>query len=276
MFKKTNLYKLIPDWLKISIYKFGGKKPFSKGYVTFKFEYIKKIINNQEIMKKFKNSEPLPKGYGASLDERVIEYPWAISKIPFEKGNFMDAGSALNIKAILECPIFSNKKITILNLNPEPNCFWQKGISYVFEDIRQLPYKDNFFDFITCLSTLEHIGMDNMLYTGDPRYKEEKIFDFEKAILELKRVLKNGSKILITVPFGRYQNFGWFQQFDSKLIKRVLEVFQSSNQKIDYYKYEKEGWNISDEISCQTSQYFRAPNFDSGTARAVACLELIK
>lgn len=287
---KEFIHKLIPNFFKISFYKLRGKHPWSAGYTTFKFEYIKKTINNQEILEKFKNSEPLPKGYGASLDERVIEYPWAISKIPFDRGNFMDAGSTLNIKEILEHPVFKNKKITILNLNPEPKCFWQKGISYVFEDARFLPFKDNHFDYITCLSTLEHIGMDNVQYTKDLKYKEEKIFDFEKAISELKRVLKKESRLFITVPFGKYQNFGRFQQFDSKLVGRILEVFEPKEYQVDYYKYTKNGWNISDEISCQNCEYFdvlktkyfdkkSSLDFDSdfaASSRAVVCLELIK
>jgi SAM-dependent methyltransferase len=276
MLKKTNLYKLIPDWFKISIYKLGGKRSFNSGYVTFKFEYIRKIIGNQEIMEKFKNSNSLPEGYGASLDERVIEYPWVLSRIPSGTGNFMDAGSALNIKAILEHPIFKNKKITILNLNPEPNCFWQKRISYVFDDIRNLPFKDNYFDLITCISTLEHIGMDNTSYIKDEKYKEQNTSDFEKAILELKRVLKNEGKILITVPFGKYQNFSSFQQFDSSRISRVLEIFKPREHQIDYYKYEKENWKISDEASCRDVQYLTFPKLNSGTAQAVICLELIK
>jgi len=36
------IQKLLPKWLRIAIFKIGGKKPFCKGYVTFKFEYIKK------------------------------------------------------------------------------------------------------------------------------------------------------------------------------------------------------------------------------------------
>ena len=221
----NNIYKLIPDWFKIWIYKFGGSRPWSKGYSTFKFQYIKKTINSPEIMKKFKDVEVLPENYGYALDERVVEYPWVLSRIPASNGkNLLDAGSALNFKEILEFSTLKNKKITIVNLYPESNFFGQMGISYLFEDIRNLCFKDSYFNLITCISTLEHIGMDNTIYTKDSKYKEEKLFDFEKAVLELKRVLKPGGKILITVPFGKYQNFGRFQQFDSNLIKRVLEV----------------------------------------------------
>jgi len=285
------IYKLIPDWLKIIIFKIGGRKPWNKGYFTFKFKYIKETINNQQIMKKFKDKENLPPKYGYALDDRVVEYPWVLSRISvLNNGSLLDAGSTLNFKEILESPALKNKRITIINLNPEENCFWQKGISYVFGDLRNLPFKDNCFDYITCISTLEHIGMDNVLYTKDSKYKEEKIFDFEKAILELKRVLKEEGKLFITIPFGKYQNLGRFQQFDSKLVKRVLEVFGPKEYKVNYYKYAKESWNVSNERECQDAEYFdifktkyfdrkSSLDFDSDFAaasRAVACLELVK
>lgn len=284
--------KLFPKWLKLAIFNAGGRKPFSKGYGTFKFRYIKNMLDNQEIVKKFKNFESLPKKYGFALDERVVEYPWVLLKISeLKAGNLLDAGSSLNFQEILDYKNLENKKITILNLNPEPDCFLQKGVSYIFGDIRSTPFKEGYFDCITCISTLEHIGMDNnVLYIKDAKYKEEGVFDFEKAVLELKRVLKNEGKILITVPFGRYKNFGWFQQFDSKMVARVVEVFQPKNYQIFYYKYTKGGWNISDEKSCKDCEYFdvratkyfdkkSSSGFDedfAAASRAVACLELIK
>ncbi len=277
---KDILYQLFPAWLKIRIYEFGGKKQFHKGYVTYKFSYIKKNIHDEELMEKFRNSEQLPTGYGYTLDERSIEYPWALSRIPSGPCNFLDAGSTLNIKSALEHPLFANKKTTIINLNPESDSFWynrlQHGISYVFGDIRTMPFKDNYFDVITCISTLEHIGLDNTVYLNDTKYKEANTDDFKKAVLELKRVLKPGGKLLITVPFGKYENFGWFQQFDQSRIQRVLDAFQGQHSKVDYYKYEQDGWHISDAASCKDVAYHRVPEFDSWTAHAVACLELVK
>jgi SAM-dependent methyltransferase len=274
--------KLTPDWFKIFYYKFRGSRPWSKGYFTFKFQFIKGAINNPEIIKRFENSESLPEGYGFSLDERVVEYPWFLSRISALEGKLLDAGSALNFKEILGSAALKNKKITIINLNPEPNCFWQKGISYIYGDIRETLFKDNYFDHITCISTLEHIGMDNIIYSKDLKYREGKIFDFEKAILELKRVLKTGGSLFITVPFGKYQNFGRFHQFDSKLVSRILEIFGPERYFINYYKYTKKGWNISDEASCADSEYFdiytaqkMSPDC-AAASRAVACLKLIK
>lgn len=268
----------MPDWLKIAYYQAAGRRPWSRGYFTFKFEYIKKVLNNPEIMNKFRNGEGLPDGYGYALDERSIEYPWALSRISQEPGgNLLDAGSTFNYKQIIEFPGLKNKRITIINLNPESDCFWQKEVSYVFGDIREMPFREDYFDCINCISTLEHVGMDNTIHTKKQKDKEENVFDFEKAVLELKRVLKKGGKIFITVPFGRYQNFNHFQQFDQARVKRILEAFKPQSQRIDYYKYENKGWNISDEESCKDVEYSKNPDEGSvAAAKSVVCLELTK
>jgi len=277
---KDILYQLFPAWLKIRIYEFGGKKQFHKGYVTYKFAYIKDSIYDKEVMEKFRSSAHLPPGFGYTLDERSVEYPWSLANIPAGPGTFLDAGSTLNVKSVLEHPIFTNKKVTIINLNPETDSFWynglQKGISYVFGDIREMPFQENYFDVITCISTLEHIGLDNTPYLNDAKYQENNTGDFEKAVLELKRVLKPGGKLLITVPFGKYENFGWFQQFDQSRVLRVVDAFEGQHSKVDYYKYEEEGWHLSDAASCQDVAYHRVPELDSWTAHAVACLALVK
>jgi len=241
-------------------------------------------------MRKFQNLESLPKDYGYGIDSRVVEYPWVLSRISPSAGNILDAGSTLNFEEILEYKVFKNKKIIIVNLNPESDCFWQKGISYVFGDIRNLPFKDDCFDEIICISTLEHVGMNNALYTKNSEYREERTSDYEKALLELKRVLKKDGRLFLTVPFGKYQNFGWFQQFDLKLVNRILEVFEPKECEVNYYKYTKNGWNISHEPACRDCQCFDAfktkyfnkhstLDFDkdmAASSRAVACLKIIK
>jgi SAM-dependent methyltransferase len=71
----------------------------------------------------------------------------------------------------------------------------------IFYNGIQIPFEDNSFDSIVCFEVLEHV------------------FEPEKIILEMYRVLKPGGKIMITTPFiwneheipydyGRYTYFG--------------------------------------------------------------------
>lgn len=263
------VYPWTPDFIKIFYYlTFGRKRPWSGGYITFKLRYTRKVLENEEMLKKFKTSSPLPRGYGINLDERVVEYPWTLSRIPASQGkNLLDVGSVLNNKVALNSEMVRGKKITIINLAPEEDRF--RGVSYIVGDARKLPFDDNSFHLITCISTLEHIGLDNRRYTKKADGLESEPRDFERAISELKRVAKPNAQVLITVPFGEYQNFDRFQQFNPSMVKKIIEIFNPSKYHIDYYKYGEEGWNISTEELCRDSKR----RIFSG---AVACLELTK
>ncbi len=291
-FKKiTRIYRNFCKSKRIKYYIKHGRKPWSRGYPDFKWQLIEKNINNTNLLKKFGNNSELPRFYGKNIDERIIEYPWVISNLPRGERVLLDAGSALNFVEILNHKKLNNKQIIIVNLGPEANCFWDKKISYLFTDLRELPFSDNHFDIVTCISTLEHIGMDNtMIYTDNHKYRENKSKDYLKVILELKRVLKSNGILFLTVPFGRYQNFQFFQQFNQEMVDKILRVFGGKRQFISYYKYSNNGWNISKSEDCKDVEYFDIwrtkyrdkksrkdydPDF-AAAARAVVCLKLVK
>ena len=65
--------------------------------------------------------------------------------------------------------------------------------SYVYGDLRKLPFKDEFFDIVVSQSTIEHIDMNNSIYGYDIDYNkkvEVKSYEFLSAIKEMLRVLK--------------------------------------------------------------------------------------
>jgi len=271
----------------IEAYIKGGRKPWSRGYNLSKFNFIASVLNNEDMMRRFQNLSLLPSSYGSRYDERVVEYPWTLARLSAQAGNLLDAGSVFNFKDIIENKRLLNKKITIFTLAPENSAFWQKGISYDYGDLRDLPFKDNWFDEICSLSTLGHVGMDNRIYTKI--VSTGKIgLEAEKAVKELIRVLKPGGKLLVSVVFGKHQLIEWdgvpfAEQFDSLLLKDLLKSF-SSCSKIStfFYKYSKDGWNTSTEEGCKDVEYFNIHISDScdpdyaAAARAVALIEAIK
>src|SRR4051812_3051049 len=63
----------------------------------------------------------LPKGYGAGLDERVIEFPWLYSGRPF--GRLLDAGSTLNHERILDRFLPQTSSLCVTTLRPEETAY---------------------------------------------------------------------------------------------------------------------------------------------------------
>jgi SAM-dependent methyltransferase len=273
-----------------NFFKKHGMRPWSRGYSEYRTQELIKVLNDQEMMQAFKQSRQLPEGYGFWLYVRLIEYPWVLSRLPEKKCQVLDAGSALNFDYIISNQIIEDKELYIMTLFPEPQCFWERGISYVYSDLRDNPFNNGYFDIIVCISTLEHVGMDNTMYAETQEFRKTEPASFIRAVKEFNRILKPGGLLYITVPYGERANYGFFQQFDASLVRAVLEAFEGSSDEISYYQYLESGWVLSEKSKCSTSQYFdiyRTKYFDkqsvkdydadyAAAARAVACMKLVK
>ena len=255
-----------------------GMKPWAIGYSHYKVLAIKNLLSSQDFDPFF-----LPKGFGYRLDERAVEYPWFFSRLPSGDGKILDAGSVLNVDFILSHSKLQSKKVFISTLAPESKSFWEAGVSYVFEDLRNSCFRDNYFDWIASLSTIEHIGLDNtMLYTTDESKNENHANTYLQAIREYHRMLKPGGVLYLSFPYGKYQNRKWFQIFDGPMLDEIIEIFKPSTHTIFHYKYISDGWEISTREESKDATYFdihTQSDYDSDFAaasRAIVCLELVK
>lgn len=269
-----------------------GLQPFGKGYRHYRDRYISQIIRDDQRLQSFAASRGLPDNFGVRIDERVVEYPWLLSRIDrLPLGSrFLDAGSTLNHRMILEHPAFRRNKWSILTLAPESQCFWNLGISYLYEDLRALPFKDGWFDGAACVSVIEHVGMDNAIYSSQSSHRESRPQEYLLAIQELRRVIKSGGFLWLTVPFGQRENHGWLQQFDSGMLSDLISEFRPQNVQKTFFRYAKQGWQITTERACSDASYFDVRRISEPTdkqvvradselpvaAMAVACLELQK
>ena len=113
-----------------------GMKPWASGYWYYKTLTIQKLLYSQSF-----DPFSLTKGFGYRLDERVVEYPWFFSRLPSGDGKLLDAGSVLNVDFILSHSKLQSKKVFISTLAPELESFWDKGVSYVYEDLRNSCFK---------------------------------------------------------------------------------------------------------------------------------------
>jgi SAM-dependent methyltransferase len=269
----------------------SDRRPWRRGYSIYRNQCLERILSDSALLAIFSTTRSLPENYGYRLDARIVEIPWVLSQLNDRKEAILDAGSSLNNEATINAPVLSRKKITILTLAPEGVCFWNKGISYLFGDLRNLDFRDETFDVIVCVSTIEHVGMDNSLYdTKNPNAIPSGQMDFLVALKELKRVLKSGGILFCTFPFGRYENHGWFQQFDSKLTDTLIKEFNPTEYTEAIFRYYPDGWSKSTREDCsdshffdvRTSKYFdpesttEYPSDFPAGERAVACLKLSK
>jgi hypothetical protein len=271
----------------ILTYEKGGRIPWSPGYDEVKQRLIEEMLTFSRLREFSQNK--LPEHLGKGIDERCVEYPWLLSRICSGPERILDAGSALNHAFVLSNPLLRNKKIDILTLAPETNCFWQNGVSYLYCDLRSIPIVDSYYDTIACISTIEHIGLNNTQFARQAKYSEDAPEDYLVALCEMQRVLKPGGVILITIPYGRYHNFGTFQQFDAQHVDRLIQSFGPSQVEETYFCYTSDGWKTSSREDCRDLEYvdwimrpseqrraFPDHADRAAAARSVACLSMVK
>lgn len=256
----------------------SGNPPWSPGYEQHKAAAITAAINDASF-----DAMNLPPRHGWRLDERVVEYPWFISRLAAGKARLLDAGSTLNHPYVLSHPKLREKHVFVSTLAPEYWSAWQWGVSYVFEDIRETCFRTDYFDTIACISTMEHVELDNsMLYTNDQTKNEQNAGTYSVFLSELKRILKPGGTLFLSMPFGKHVNHDWFQVFDGPMVDDVIRIFAPSRHVEIIYQYLPDGWATSTRQASKDAEYFdihKTKTYDpdyAAASRAIVCLELTK
>jgi len=237
-------------------------------------------LDDPALLERFRSGAQLPRGFGFALDERVVELPWIVAHLS-PHGRTLDAGSALNHPLILERVVPRVDSLTIVTFTEEEG-HAELGADYVTADLRELPFEDGAFATIACVSTLEHVGMDNSDYGSTEPPSDDPDQEAARAVAELHRVLSPGGRLLLTVPYGREEDHGWCRQFDEAGIRRIAEWFGDGEPAIQVWAYSLRGWNRSSLPDAADATY-RDPKADPSpqrdcayAARAVACLTLTR
>lgn len=134
------------------------------------------------------------------LHSRCIEYPYTASQLTLTKqSRILDCGTVKSGVAwiswleSLECEVHATDY-------DEPLKQF-KNIIFEKADIRKLPYPDNFFDFVSAVSVIEHIGLESCQVIDTKQPPPDSRGDLN-AIQEITRVLKPHGKLVMTVPYG--------------------------------------------------------------------------
>lgn len=215
----------------------------------------------------------VPEGYGRRLPERVVEL--LLARLTYEPGrNVLDIGHA----NIMDC----HKKL-ILSL-PEPRNFTGIDIADPSYDISEI-YRHSIraditasglpaesFDLIWCISTLEHLGMDNSGYTACYTTGERMA---AQAVQEILRILAPAGKALITVPFGKYENHGWFVNLNAQRWQDLLSLaIPKCSIREWYFRHTQRGWSVCRPEDMTEIGYFGQEN--SGAAGLAAAILIRK
>ena len=203
--------------------------------------------------------------YGVDDSERCIEIPWVLSRFQGEP-RVLDVGYAnaepryLRARDALMIPFLVG-----LDLAATP----QSCLLGVAGDALALPFRPTTLNLIFAISVIEHIGRDNSVYgVGEQRAE---LGDLEAA-RGLASLVQPGGRLLITVPFGRLEDHGWFVQYDLHRIQALVEFSGCELTLAEYYAYGAYGWTGPVDPAGLGQVEYRT-GFGAG---AVACLELTR
>lgn len=250
-------------------------EPGTLAYDSIHRALVRSLLDSRPWGERFAADAQLPPGLGAGFDERVAEYPWLFSR--GLSGRVLDAGSVLNHRHLVEALLPSIDDLTIVTLAPEPVAFTSLAISYLYGDLRALPLRDDWFDEVVCLSTLEHVGMDNAGYGATVPRAEDPRVEAALALRELLRVVRPGGRVHLSVPYGQREDHGWFRQLDREDVDDLLARAGAGRYKEAVFMHTGRGWRrVPPARAAGVSYHAATERAGDGAvaARAVLCLTI--
>jgi SAM-dependent methyltransferase len=212
----------------------------------------------------------LPNPCGLGLPERVVEL--LLARLSYAPGSrVLDVGYANSMichrDLIRSLP--APRNLTGIDMADPVFDAGELYSETVRGDICDTEFPDGVFDLVWCISSLEHIGMDNSGYAGASFAGAPTA---ERALAEMMRITRPGGSLLVTVPFGAYENHGWFRNFDEETLEELLEPvrLQATIHELYFGHSHVAGWSRADAHELAGTGYL-----DQGNAGAAGLAALL-
>jgi SAM-dependent methyltransferase len=126
------------------------------------------------------------------VNERVVEIPFVLGRLPRDAAAVLDLGSA---ESMVPLQIASSTGSRVVAVDYRPYPLRHPRLDICRADLRSLPFRDGSFDAVVSLSTVEHVGLGHY---GDPTEEDGD----RCALREAHRVLPPAGRFLGTFPLG--------------------------------------------------------------------------
>jgi len=194
------------------------------------------------------------------MSERVVEIPWVLRCLSGDQeSRVLDIGTAFSVPVYKWLLVRQPHVVEVADLAEA----YVPGLRSHVADVRSLPFAENSFDVAICISTLEHVGMDNTDYGVESGGAGE-----VGGLRELGRVAR---RALVTVPAGHDENMGWQRQYAPRTFRRVVEQAGLVVERLEVFVHDPvSGWAPAEEDSVEGRTYGEG----APAAAAVVCAEL--
>jgi hypothetical protein len=181
--------------------------------------------------------------------ERDVEIPWVVSAVTTCLGVWLDVGYAHAEPRYWDALATLKWRRHLrygYGLDLAPPAGSDPLPAHIVGDVAHYDIRGvSLFDLITCISTLEHIGCDNTRYGAGFSRDTAPLKRQEQALRHMLAALTRRGRLLVTVPYGAFEDHGWFLQYDAAIVERMAEVAAETGRRIRaqlYYRLVPGGW----------------------------------
>ena len=150
-----------------------------------------------------------------NVNERIVEIPHVYRALARIKpgGTIADVGAVESLVALSLAML--GYDVTAVDLRPYP--FEHPRLRSVTGPIEEWDEKDEMFDAIVCLSTIEHVGLG--AYGEDPKDGRADV----AAMKRMHALVKPGGLLVLTTRFGTAGEDGFQRTYDRPGLEELLE-----------------------------------------------------
>ena len=145
--------------------------------------------------------------------DRVVEYPLLFGRLDLEpsRSHLLDFGCVEDLLPMHLCAL--GYRVTGLDFRPYP--FRHERFDFIQSDILSWEPPEGRFDGAISISTIEHVGLGAY---GDPVAADgDKI-----AVAKLRRAVKPGGRLFLTVPAGRATTTPLMRVYDAARLRELI------------------------------------------------------
>lgn|SRR3989338_5749865 len=208
--------------------------------------------------------EVFKKYFYPEVNSRILEYAFAFQNLPeISKGKeikVMDFGCAESTLPIQMASL--GYKVSGFDL--QDYYFEHRNFKFYQGDFLKNNLKSGTFDIATGISSIEHSGLGS--------YESPVFSDGDKKVMqEIKRLLKAGGKLIVTVPFGQRHKDEFLRNYDIEALKFFVSDFKIVKERYFMRNKEMTEWFESTKQEVEKLPYdaIRGPD-------GVACLVCMK
>lgn len=201
--------------------------------------------------------------------ERVVEVPWVLGKYR-DEARVLEVGYAFAEEHYLRGLTDLGIPFLVgLDAASSPRPAEVLEFHQVRADLLQSCFRTNAFDLILCVSTIEHIGRDNTRYGLDQEHGEPD--PDHEAIRAMASWLAPGGRLLLTVPFGRFEDHGWLINYDMEHLDSLIAASDLDRLELTFFGWRPGGWR---EVEGETLKDAGYRSMGASHAAGVALVEL--